>query len=64
MKQIKVIFIAVEIASLIAVVTMAFSSVPPNAEFFKAAYISLFSLLAVVMQKEQQDIEWEDEENV
>jgi hypothetical protein len=32
--------------------------------FFHAMYISLFTLLAVTCQKEQQAIEWEEKEDV
>ena len=61
MKQVKVIMIAVEIAALVGVIILAFSKVNEDAEFFKGAYISMLSLLAIVMQKEQQDIEWNEE---
>ena len=59
MKNIKIIFIAMEIACLISVVILSFTNVDADAEFFKDAYISLCAILAVVIQKEQQQIDWE-----
>ena len=61
MKEIKVIFIAVEIAALIGIAMLAFSSnLSEEGEFFRSIYIVLCSLLAVTMQKEQQAIDWKD----
>lgn len=64
MKQVKVIFIAAEIAALISVVCLAFCETrDEEMKFFQGMYISLCALLAVVFQREQQSIEWyEDEE--
>ena len=62
MKEVKVILITVEVAVLICVICLAFSKVTEDAEFFKSVYISLLSLLAVAMQKEQQTIEWDKDE--
>lgn len=64
MKAVKIIFIVLEICCLVGVIKLAFSDVSEDMEFFKAVYISLFSLLAVALQKEQQSIEWEDDEDV
>ena len=62
MKSVKVILIAVEIAALIGVISLSFCKVSEDTEFFKSAYISLLALLAVCMQKEQQAIDWEEDE--
>lgn len=66
MKSIKVIIITVEICAICAVILLAFSesAVQDMGHFFHAMYISLFTLLAVTCQKEQQAIEWEEEEDV
>ena len=64
MKAVKIIFIVLEICCLVGVIKLAFSDVSEDMEFFRAVYISLFSLLAVALQKEQQSIEWEDDEDV
>ena len=62
MKEIKVIFCAVEIAALIGVCMLAFTSnLSEEGEFFRSIYIVLCSLLAVVMQREQQNIDWEED---
>ena len=63
MKLVKITFIAVEIACLIGVISLSFVEMTTDdGQFFKAAYTSLFALLAVVMQREQQNIEWNDED--
>jgi hypothetical protein len=59
MKTIKIIFIVIEVCCLISVIWIAFSFCNPIA----AIYISLFSVLAVAMQKEHQLIDWEKKEN-
>jgi hypothetical protein len=66
MKSVKVIFITVEICAICTVILLAFSesAVQNMGHFFHAAYISLLTLLAVTCQKEQQAIEWEEEEDV
>lgn len=62
MKEIKVIFIALEIGALIGVCMLAFTSnLSEEGEFFRSVYIVLCSLLAVVMQREQQCIDWEED---
>jgi len=61
MKDVKIMFIAVEVAALIGVFMLAFSNnLDEEGEFFKSVYIVLCAILAVVMQKEQQAIDWED----
>ena len=63
MKGIKIIFIAVELAALIGVAMLAFSgTLSEEGEFFKSIYTVLCALLAVCMQKEQQSIDWYEEE--
>lgn len=64
MKAVKIIFIVLEICCLVGVIKLAFSDVSEDMEFFRAVYISLFSLLAVALRREQQSIEWEDDEDV
>lgn len=61
MKAIKVIFISVEIACIIAVIILSFTSVSEDVETIKAIYTSLFCLLSVVMQREQQSIDWNED---
>lgn len=61
MKAIKIIFISVEIACIIAVIILSFTSVDEDTEIIKAIYTSLFCLLSVVMQREQQSIDWNEE---
>lgn len=61
MKAIKIIFISVEIACIIAVIILSFTSVDEDTEIIKAIYTSLFCMLSVVMQKEQQSIDWDEE---
>lgn len=61
MKAIKIIFISVEIACIIAVIILSFTSVDEDTEIIKAIYTSLFCMLSVVMQREQQSIDWNEE---
>jgi hypothetical protein len=61
MKAIKILFINVEIACIIAVIILSFTSVDEDTEIIKAIYTSLFCLLSVVMQREQQSIDWNEE---
>lgn len=64
MKSVKIIFIVVEIAAIVCVLSLAFSTSAESymGHWFRAAFISLFSLLAVTMQREQQAIEWDEDE--
>ena len=63
MKMIKVIFVTMEIISILCVICFAFSESAESSmgHWFRAAYISLFAVFAVVMQREQQAIEWDEE---
>lgn len=61
MKAVKILFISVEIACIIAVIILSFTSVDEDTEIIKAIYTSLFCLLSVVMQREQQSIDWDEE---
>jgi len=65
MKAIKVIFISLELAALAAVLMLAFSTSAESTmgHYFRAAYISLFALFAVTMQREQQAIEWDGDDD-
>lgn len=61
MKQVKVILIAVEIAAIFSVLFLSFSDVGESiGHYNNAAFISMFSLLAVATQCEQQKIRWTD----
>jgi hypothetical protein len=67
MKLVKIILIVVEVTALVAVALLAFNYNELEVDtLIKGLYIVLFSLLAVVMQKEQQSIDWyeEDEEPI
>lgn len=63
MKNVRVIFISLEIACVLSVIFLAFSKVSEDMEFFKALYISAISLLAIVFEREQQDCYWLDDED-
>lgn len=65
MQLVKIILIAVELACLAAVILLAFNpqwSAEHVMGWFYSAYISLCSILAVILQREQQDIPWREEE--
>lgn len=62
MNNIKIIFLTMELACLAAVVMLSFTSCVEEVETIKGIYISLFAILAVIFQKEQQDLEWTEEE--
>ena len=62
MKSVKIILIAVEIFALCAVVFISFSETTEIDHWMKAVFISEFAILAVVMQREQQSIEWDEYE--
>ena len=60
MKQVKIIFIACELAAILGVILFAlFADLD---DWMMRTMLVLMSLYAVVMQREQQSIEWEDEE--
>lgn len=64
MKSVKVILIAVEIASLLSIISLAFCDIQGDEQnFFKSLYISVLSVFTVVIQREQQAIEWNEEED-
>ena len=56
MKSIKFIFMAVRIASIYGVIYLSFSF----CKWYIAAFISLFALLAMTMQKEETESKWMD----
>lgn len=62
MKSVKVIFIIMEAFCLLGVIALAFSN-PEVENGMKALLISLFALNAVVFQKEQQSIDWNEEDD-
>lgn len=58
MKIVKITLIAAEICCLAGVALLAFNAPEcKDEEFFSSIYIVLLSVTAVVLQKEQQDIE-------
>lgn len=63
MKSVRIIFIALEVACVLSVIFLAFSKVNEDMEFFKSLYIVGLSLLAIMFQREQQDIYWMDDED-
>jgi len=63
MRGIKIIFIALEIGALIGIFMLSFSgTLSEEGEFYKSIYTVLCALLAVAMQREQQNIDWYEEE--
>lgn len=56
MKKIKFIFKAVKAASVYGVIYLSFNF----CEWSIAAFISMFALLAVTMQKEETESDWSD----
>lgn len=53
MKSVRYIFIAMEVLSLIGVALLSFVSSFSEDDWMRSVLITLFALLAVVMQKEQ-----------
>lgn len=63
MNQVKLIFLAAEVAALVSVMILAFTEVETeDAQFFKSMFLAILPLFAVVMQAEYQDIEWNEDE--
>lgn len=63
MKSLKIILITVEIATLISIICLAFADVQgEEAAFFKSMFQAVLPLFAVVMQQEQQNIDWDEDE--
>lgn len=58
-KQVKIIFIAMELAAIAGVIL--FAAFADLSDWMMRTMQVLCALYAVVMQREQQDIEWEDE---
>lgn len=56
MKNVKLILKAVKAACVYGVIYLSFSF----CEWFIAAFISMFALLAVTMQKEETESNWSD----
>ena len=61
MKEVKLLFIALEVACIFGVIILAFTEVSEDGEFFKSMYISLLTLLSLVFERDQAQIEWEEE---
>lgn len=63
MKTVKAILTTTEIACIIAVVSLSFSENAAHnmGHMLHASYISVFTVLAVVLQRERQNFEEEDE---
>ena len=53
MKNVRLIFIAMEVLSLIGVALLSYVSSFSEDDWMRSVLITLFALLAVVMQKEQ-----------
>ena len=53
MKNVRLIFIAMEVLSLIGVALLSYVSSFSEDDWMRSMLITLFALLAVVMQKEQ-----------
>lgn len=53
MKSVRIIFIAMEVLSLIGVALLSYVSSFSEDDWMRSTMITLFALLAVVMQKEQ-----------
>ena len=53
MKSVRYIFLAMEVLSLIGVALLSFVSSFSEDDWMRSTMITLFALLAVVMQKEQ-----------
>lgn len=53
MKSVRIIFIAMEVLSLIGVALLSYVSSFSEDDWMRSVLITLFALLAVVMQKEQ-----------
>lgn len=67
MKGIKIIFIAMEVSMLLGVVMLSFMTdwkehMETESSWMFHTLIVLMALLAVVFQKEQQSIEWDEED--
>lgn len=63
MKNIKIIFIAAEIASIICLVTfISHLCKQGTIEALEGVFTFMLAMTVVVFQKEQQSIEWNDEE--
>ena len=58
MKQVKVIFMAAEACAMYCAGFLAFH----YCEWYVATFITLLVMLAVVFQKEQQSIDWNEDE--
>ena len=64
MKNVRLIFIAMEVLSLIGVALLSYVPSFSEDDWMRSAMITLFALLAVVMQKEQIYCKIIDEEAV
>ena len=53
MRSVRIIFIAMEVLSLIGVALLSYVSSFSEDDWMRSTMITLFALLAVVMQKEQ-----------
>jgi hypothetical protein len=68
MKQVKIIFIALELCAIIGVVMLTFSTdwefaIRTGNDFHVRLLIVLCAAAAIVCQREQQYIEWDEREN-
>lgn len=62
MNNVKIIFIAVEVAAILGLVFILCNLyISERLEFVEAVLILLLALNAVVFQREQQSIEWDED---
>ena len=64
MKNVRLIFIAMEVLSLIGVALLSYVPSFSEDDWMRSAMITLFALLAVVMQREQMFCKIIDEEAI
>lgn len=64
MKSVRIIFIAMEVLSLIGVALLSYVSSFSEDDWMRSTMITLFALLAVVMQREQIYCKIIDEEAI
>ena len=64
MKNVRLIFIAMEVLSLIGVALLSYVSSFSEDDWMRSTMITLFALLAVVMQREQMFCKIIDEEAI
>lgn len=64
MKTVKILLITAEICCIVGIILLQINTFDEDGEFFKRIYTILFSLCAVVLQSEQQKIDWNEDSEV